>query len=76
MNGKSLGWILGGVVSLVLAVGSVLFGVSLLPDGATAQEKGTFVPWLVTWGMIALTTVAGVVLAGFLVVTGMSEGRR
>jgi hypothetical protein len=76
MNGKSLGWIFGAVVSLVLAVGGVLFGVSLLPDGATAQDKGTFVPWLVTWGMIVLTTVAGLVLAGFLVVTGLNEGRR
>jgi uncharacterized membrane protein len=76
MSGKSIAWILGAVVAFVLAVSGVLFGVNLLPNGATAQEKGTFIPWLVTWAMIALTTVSGVVLAGFLVVTGLNEGRR
>jgi len=55
------------ILSLVLAVSSWVFGLSLLPSMALAQERGTFVPWLVTWTMIWLTTLSAVALAGFLV---------
>lgn len=54
------------VAAVVLAVLSWIFGMSLLPTWAVAQEEGTLVPWTITWGMIWMTTIAGLGLAAFL----------
>lgn len=73
MNRNPIKWIASAIAVLSLAPVSMLFGMTLLPSRETAQKGGTIVPWLLTWGMISMTVVIAVVLAGFLVITGMSK---
>jgi hypothetical protein len=54
------------VVSLGLAAAGWIFGMSLLPSRAVAQEEGTTIPWVIIWSMIWITTLSAVALAGFL----------
>ena len=65
MNRSSM-WKVVAVVVLVLGASLVVFGMNLMPTRAAAEAKGTFAPWLLTWGMIWLTVVMTVVLAKFL----------
>jgi hypothetical protein len=73
MNRNPVKWIVSAIAVLGLAPVSVLFGLTLLPARATAEKAGTFVPWLLTWAVIGMTALIAVVLAGFLIKTGMSE---
>ena len=68
MNGR-VQWIVVAIVVVGLAVLGVVFGLNLIPSRATAAERGTIAPWLIAWGMIAITVVSAVFLAGFLVAT-------
>ena len=76
MNGNRAKWIVGAIGVLALAPVSVLFGTTLLPSRMAAQQKGTLVPWLLTWGLIWITAVIAVGLAGFLTVIGVGSVRR
>jgi hypothetical protein len=70
MNQDRAEWITYAIGAIVLAVVAVLFGMGLLPDRAAASGRGVLMPWLLTWAMIWMTVASGIVLAGFLVVTG------
>ena len=77
MNRNGLSWILGGIAVLGLSAVSVIFGLSLLPSSKTMQSKlGTLAPLVITWGMIWISVLMGIALAGFLFATGMSKARR
>ena len=66
-NAERIVYLIGAVV---LGVGGVLFGTNLLPTRMVAEERGVFVPWLLTWVMIGATLLTGLVLAGFLLRAG------
>ena len=54
----------------------VIFGLSLLPSSEKMQSKlGTLAPLVITWGMIWISVLMGIALAGFLFVTAMSKAR-
>ena len=56
---------------------ALIFGVNLLPPAETMQGKlGTIAPLIITWGMIWLTVVSGVVLAIYVFAYGMGKVRR
>jgi hypothetical protein len=74
MNLKTVRWILGAIITLGVAVVTEMIGSTLLPPMAEAQRKGTITPWMITWGMVWGTVALAVVVAGFLVVTGLSKG--
>ena len=76
MNRNAAKWIVGAILTLGLGPASVLFGTTLLPARAAAQERGTLVPWTLTWGLIWMTALIAVLLAGLLAMIGMSEARR
>ncbi|MBI2150936.1 MAG: hypothetical protein HYU27_10090 [Acidobacteria bacterium] len=61
------------IASLGLVAASWIFAVNLLPSLAAAEERGIFVPLLVTWTMIAITTLSGIALAAFLTLRKGSE---
>jgi hypothetical protein len=58
--------ILFSIASLGLAIASWIFGVSLIPSSATAQEDGIIIPWVIIWAMIWLTSISALALAAFL----------
>lgn len=76
MNRESVQLIVAAVAVLGLAAFSVTLGTNLLPPRAVAEAKGTLGPWILTWGMVWIAVLASVILAGFLVSTGLSEARR
>ena len=59
-------WTLVAVGVLGLAAMLVVLGMTLMPTGAEAQTKGTYMPWLLTWAILAVATATSLVLAGFL----------
>jgi hypothetical protein len=59
------------VVVLGLVLVTVVLGMNLLPTRAEAVERGVYVPWAIVWGMIAITDLCGLLLAGFLVSFGI-----
>jgi hypothetical protein len=61
---------IGALMAFVLGVLSIVLGFAFLPAGSKAYEDGTFVPWLLAWGMIWTAVVAAFALTGFLVVSG------
>ena len=63
-------WIAVAILVLALGVAGVMFGWNLLPDGASAEAKGTYAPWLGTWIMIWVVFGMAVTLAGFLFAVG------
>ena len=71
MNRNAVMWIVGAVAVLGLAPVSVMFGLTLLPSRAAVQGGGTLIPWLFTWGLIWMTVLIAVTLAGLLVVIGV-----
>ena len=76
MNRNSWQWLVGAVAVLGLAAFSIALGTNLLPPRAVAEAKGTLGPWILTWGMVWITVLASVILAGFLVATSLGkEGR-
>ena len=77
MNRNAVSWILGGIAVLGLSAVSVIFGMSLLPSSEKMQSKlGTLAPLVITWGMIWISVLMGIALAGFLFVTAMNKARR
>ena len=70
-------WFVSAALVLALSAVVVLLGRAFLPSSAAMQAKlGTLAPLVITWGMIGVTVVAGVILAGFLLLTGMRETGR
>ena len=76
MNSNALESVVFAIVSLVLAGAGVVFGMNLLPEKAAAEQAGTVVPWFLTWVMIGLTALSAILVAGYLIMSGMSEKRR
>lgn len=77
MNRDAVGWIAGAVVSLGLAAFTLILGRNLLPASAVMQSKlNTVAPLIITWGMIWITVIIAVVLAGSLLATGLSKARQ
>jgi hypothetical protein len=76
MNRDAVGWIVGAIAVLGLAALGVILGMNLMPGSTEMHEKlGTRAPLIVTWGMIWTTVLISVVLAGFLIATGVSKSR-
>jgi len=64
--------IFGAVASIGLSAACVMFGLNLVPPLAVAREaQGSPVPWLLIWSFIMITVLTGVILASYLVITGM-----
>lgn len=63
-------WKLVAIVVLGLGALLVVFGMNLMPTQATAIAKGSIAPWRLTWGMIWITVLMTVVLAGYLFTVG------
>jgi hypothetical protein len=59
-------WKVVAVVVLGLGALLVVFGMNLMPTQETAIAKGSIAPWRLTWGMIWITVLMTVVLAGYL----------
>jgi len=76
MNTSAVESILFAIVSLGLGIVSVIFGMNLLPERMAAEEAGTVVPWFLTWVMIGLTVLSAIGVAGYLLMTGLSDRRR
>lgn len=76
MNRNAVGWIAGAIGVLGLAAVSLSLGMGLMPSRMAAQEKGTLVPWFLTWGMISTTALIAVVIAGFIIAIAVSQVRR
>ena len=72
---KNSKWIAVAILVLALGVACILFGWSLLPDGAAAQAKGTYAPWLGTWILIWVVVGMSVTLAGYLFAVGTGKIR-
>lgn len=66
-------WIIGALAVIALMGVCIMVGMTLLPPMAEAAKKGTLVPWIVTWGMIWVTTAMGVVIAGYMVGIGLDK---
>jgi uncharacterized membrane protein len=71
MKRNPLAWILGAVAMLAVAALTYWFGYVLLPTRTTAQTVGTIVPWYLTWGMIWMTVVISIIIAGNLFMVGL-----
>jgi hypothetical protein len=67
-------WALVAVGVLALATLFVVLGMTLMPSGAEAASRGTYMPWLLTWVILVIATLTALVLAGFLFT--VSRGRR
>jgi hypothetical protein len=74
MNLKAIKWLLSALLTLGVAAVSWKIGATLMPPMSEAQRKGTLIPWVLTWGMVWETIALAVLVAGFLVVTGLSKG--
>lgn len=66
MKNPSPVWKLVAIVVLALGALLVVFGLNLMPTQETAIAKGSIAPWRLTWGMIWITVLMTVVLAGYL----------
>jgi hypothetical protein len=76
MNRDAASWIIGAVVVLGLAALTLILGSSLLPASEVMRSKlNTVAPLIITWGMIWITVLMAVALAGFLIATGLNKGR-
>ena len=72
---KNSKWIAVAILVLALGVVGLTFGWNLLPDGASAEAKGTYAPWLGTWIMIWVVFGMTVALAGYLFAVGTGKVR-
>jgi len=59
-------WKIAAIVTLAIAAVNFTLGVNLLPSFAEASEKGTFAALIITWSMVMVCVVSGLVLAAFL----------
>lgn len=76
MSRDSVQWMVAAVAVLGLAGFSVALGMNLLPPRTVAEAKGTLGPWVLTWGMVWLSVLSAVTLAGFLIATGLGKVER
>ena len=70
---EAISWALAAVA---FAIATLLFGRNLMPALSEAQQVGNHVQWYFTWGIIGLTVLSAVVVAGFFIKTGLDEMRR
>jgi hypothetical protein len=76
MNRDAANWFIGAVVVLGLAALTLILGANLLPPFEVMQAKlNSVAPLIITWGMIWLTVLMAVALAGFLIATGLNKAR-
>ena len=73
MKRDSVQWMVVAAAVLGLAAFSVTLGLNLLPPRTVAEAKGTLGPWVLTWGMVWLSVLSAVTLAGFLIATGLGK---
>jgi len=73
MNRDSIRWMVVAVAVLGLAAFSLVVGANLLPARAVAEARGTLAPLVLTWGMIWLSVLAAITLAGFLVAASLGR---
>jgi hypothetical protein len=73
MKRDSVRWIAVAVAVLGLAALSLILGTYLLPPRAVAERRGTLAPWVLTWGMVWLSVLSAVTLAGFLIATSLGR---
>jgi len=66
-------WIAGAVGVVALIGVCLVVSMTLMPPEAEVQVKGTFVPWVITWGMVWLTAAMGLAIAGFMVAVGLGK---
>jgi hypothetical protein len=66
-------WKIAAVLVLGIVAVNVVLGMNLLPGPSEASERGTFAPLLITWGMILVSAVSGLVLAGYLLTAKRSR---
>ena len=64
-------WMLGAAVTLVLAGIAFWIGSAILPPRERAEDYGTLLPWFATWGLIWLTVLIAVGIAGYQAWLGM-----
>ena len=76
MNRNAVEWIVGAIAVLGLAAVTLILGKALLPTRLVAQGVGTLVPWFLTWCLIWTTALIAVVIAGQLIMIGVSKIRR
>jgi hypothetical protein len=76
MSPKAAEWVIGAVMAIGLGIVSIMLGETFLPTGSKAYEDGTFVPWLLAWGMIWTTVLAAIMLTVFLIVVGRKQQGR
>jgi tryptophan-rich sensory protein len=74
MSQSAAEWISGAIMATALAIVSFALGMVFLPAGSKAYEDGTFVPWVLAWGMIWTAILAALALAAFLIVSGLKPG--
>lgn len=75
MQRNGMHWIVVAIVVIGLAALSVVFGLNLIPTREAAAERGSVAPWFIAWGMIAITVLSSVVLAGFLFANARKTSR-
>ncbi len=73
MQRNPLGWILSGIVVLGVAALTFWLGLTLLPARTASQEAGTIVPWCITWGLVWMTVLISLIIAGNLFVVGLGR---
>jgi hypothetical protein len=73
MQRNPLGWILSAVAVVGVAVLTLWLGLTLLPSRTAAYEAGTIVPWCVTWGLVWMTVLIALIVAGILFLVGMDR---
>ena len=50
-----------------------MFGIDLMPPREVAQGKGTIIPWVMTWGLVWTTALAGVIVSCYMVAAGLGK---
>jgi hypothetical protein len=51
----------------------MMLGMMLLPSRQAAVEADSLAPWVLAWGMVLMSVLLAMALAGYLVVLGMSR---
>ena len=66
------------IVTALVVVGiglvNVVLGRNLIMPLALATERGAGVPWYIVWGMVLITLLSALALAGFLI-SGLRQNR-
>ena len=74
MNLRTLKWLAGAILVLAVGVAILMVSSTLLPPGTEAQQKGTYIPWVLTWGMVWTSVVMDLAVAGSLFTTAFGKG--